>query len=124
MYQFLFLSVSCASAFVQPNVMFSRPKPIEHAKISSPSESNHLVENPSRSNNGVAMQGIFDGSGGIIDPAIDFMVLGTVFLFGAAVKDGYSAKNYQPIAREPVPPYVPTGITTSIDDTEDVKNID
>ena len=115
MYQFLFLSVSCASAFVQPNVMFSRPKPIEHAKISP---SNHLVENPSRSNN-VAMQGIFDGSGGI-DPAIDFMVLGTVFLFGAAVKDGYSAKNYQPIAREPVPPYVPI----TIDDTEDVKNID
>ena len=122
MYQFLFLSVSCASAFVQPNVMFSRPKqPIEHAKISSPSESNHLVENPSARSNNVAMQGIFDGSGGMIDPAIDFMVLGTIFLFGAAVKDGYSAKNYQPIAREPVPPYVP--ITTSIDDTEDVKNI-
>lgn len=114
MYRFLSLSVSCASAFVQPNVMFSRPKPIEHAKISP---SNHLVENPSRSNN-VAMQGIFDGSGGI-DPAIDFMVLGTVFLFGAAVKDGYSARNYQPIVREPVPPYVPITI-----DTEDVKNID
>jgi len=120
MYQFLFLSVSCASAFVQPNVMFSRPKPIEHAKQISPS-SNHLVENPSRSNNNVAMQGIFDGSGGMIDPAIDFMVLGTVFLFGAAVKDGYSAKNYQPIAREPVPPYVPITID---DSTEDVKNID